>query len=231
MSVFFEYKSRKFYFFYNPMYRYSLVLCMIIYFTGVDSACLPSKKFYVDCGTPRTLSNSIQLCASYGMTLVNLTNSTILSADILDLNQTLVSSSCTNNFWFASGNTTGYIGTVGTLSNVLSSLLGGLGLVVGALLDSLLGCLIILCPFTTTPAPITIAYTVCTRAIQQRAIQKCQLSTRTDMKTFQFNEQPMYGGILSSFASRSRTACSGLCSEDTQCIGISYINDICTLYM
>ena len=213
------------------MYRYSLVLCMIIYFTGVDSACSPPKKYYVDCSTPRPLATSIQICAKYGMTLVNLTNSTNLPADVLNLNQTLVSSSCTTNFWFASGNVTGYVGTVGTLANILGSLLGGLGLLVGALLDSLLGCLIILCPFTTTPPPITVAVTVCTRAIQQRVIQKCQTSSRTDMRTFQFNEQPMYGGILSSFASRSRTVCSGLCSEDNQCIGISYINDICTLYM
>jgi hypothetical protein len=48
---------------------------------------------------------------------------------------------------------------------------------------------------------------------------------------FQFTTQAMYGGILSSFASRSQLECSSLCSGNSQCIGISYVNGICTFYI
>ena len=35
----------------------------------------------------------------------------------------------------------------------------------------------------------------------------------------------MYGGILTSFPSRSRSSCSAQCSTEDQCQGISYINE------
>ena len=214
------------------MWRYSLVLFIITYCTIVESTCLQPNKFYVDCTTNRALINATQICIRYGMSLVNLTNSSSLINDIGFLNQSLISASCFSNFWFASGNSTGYVGSVTTLGEILTGLLGGtLNLVLG-IVGSLLGCILNICPLTTTPIPITQAILVCTRTMQSQVIQKCQTTLpRNDMKVFQFNEQPMYGGVLDSFPLRSRTICSSLCSENTQCIGISYIDGICYLYI
>ena len=209
---------------------YSVLILIIIYFKKVDSACPLPNKYYIDCSITRSLNQSIQLCAQHGMILVNLTNSSNLASDINTLNQSLVASNCYNNFWFASGNKTGYVGSADTLVDVLAGVLGGVLDLVGGLLNVIL-CLLG-CPATTTPAPITAAMLVCVRPLQQRVIQKCLTqSVRTDMKTFRFTEQPMYGGILDSFTCRSQTTCSGLCSSDTLCNGISYINGICNLYM
>jgi hypothetical protein len=227
-----EYKILKFYFSCINMCRYSFFIVIIAYFTVVESACPLPYKFYLDCSNTSTLSNAVQTCNRYGMTLLNLTNSSSTVTDIIDLNQTLISANCAGYFWFSSGNVTGYVANSASLGTILAGLLAGtLNLVIGVV-ASLVNCLIIFCSATTTPAPITQAAIVCTRPIQQQVIQKCQLvSPRTDMKIFQFTSQPMYGGILDSFVSQSRTACSGQCSENTQCIGISYINNICNLYM
>lgn len=214
------------------MHRYSIVLVvLVVYLTIVNGSCPSAQKYFLSCTTSRSLNAAIQLCSQYGMKLVNFTNSSTLTADIAELNNTLVSSSCNTNFWFSSGNTTGYVGSVATLGGIQTNLLAGVGLLLGAVLD-LVSCLIILCPFTTTPPPITNAMVVCVRPIQQRVIQKCQLaSIRPNMRTFQFREQPMYGGILESFPSNSRTACSGQCSNNADCTGISYIGGVCSLYM
>ena len=213
------------------MCRYSSVLLVLVYLTIVNGICPPTQKYFISCTTSQSLSNAIQTCSRFGMKLLNLTNSSTLITDVATLNSSLVTISCNTNFWFASGNTTGYVGSVSTLSNILGSLLGGVGLLLGAVLDSL-SCLIIFCPFTTTPPPITSAVIVCVRPIQNRVIQKCQLtSLQPNMRTFQFSEQPMYGGVLDSFSSTSRMACSGQCSSNDDCIGISYIDGICSLYI
>lgn len=213
------------------MRRYSIVLLVLIYLTIVNGICPPTQKYFISCTTSQSLSNAIQTCSRFSMKLLNLTNSSTLTADVAQLNSSLVAISCNTNFWFASGNTTGYVGSVNTLGTILGNLLGGVGLLLGAVLESL-SCLIIFCPFTTTPPPITSAAIVCVRPIQDRVIQKCQLtSLQPNMRIFQFNEQPMYGGILDSFPSTSRMACSGQCSNNDDCIGLSYINGICSLYM
>lgn len=209
---------------------YSVLILVIIYFKNVDSACTPPNMYYIDCSSTRSLNQSIQICNQYGMTLINLTNSSNLVGDINTLNQSLVAVNCYNNFWFSSGNKTGYAGSVGTLGDVLAGILGGVLNLVGGVLNIVL-CLLG-CPATTTPAPITAAMLVCIRPLQQRVIQKCLTqSVRTDMRSFHFTEQPMYGGILDTFTCRSLTTCSGLCSSDNLCNGISYINGICNLYI
>ncbi len=210
---------------------YSLVILIAGYLALVESGCSPPAKFYIDCYSSLSLINAIHTCNQYGMTLLNLTNSSSLINDTTQLNVTLASINCTSNFWFASGNTTGYVANLSTLGNVLASILGGVGLLVGAVLN-LLTCLLGLCPPTTTAAPITSAVIVCTRPLQQRVIQKCSLaSSQANIRLFQFQESPMYGGILNSFTSNSQTACSAQCSSNSQCTGISYIKGICSLYI
>jgi hypothetical protein len=77
-----------------------------------------------------------------------------------------------------------------------------------------------------------IAMTVCTRPAQQWAIGKCSTqSQQTNVKTFQFTEENMYGGVLDTFALHSRTARSGICSSNDMNIAITYSDEICTLYM
>ncbi|CAF0905141.1 unnamed protein product [Adineta ricciae] len=214
-----------------------LSACFVIaYVALVESACLTPRQFFVDCGATRSLQNSANFCAKYGMTLLNLTNSSTIVSQVIDLNQTLYSINCNSLFWFSSGNKTGILANAESLGAVLTSLLTGLGDLLGGVLNLvgnlLCSLLFVPCPTTTTPAPITQAITVCVRPIQQRVIQKCLTqSARADMKTFQFNEQPMYGGVIDTFASRSRMTCSGICSSMNECIGISYINGICSLYM
>lgn len=209
---------------------------LIAYVALVESACQQPRQFYVDCGGARSYQNSVTFCAKYGMTLLNLTNSSAIVSQVTDLNQTLYSINCNSLFWFSSGNKTGIVANTASLAAVLTSLLTGIGDLLGGvvnLVDTLLCTLLFLpCPTTTTPAPITQAITICVRKIQQRVIQKCLTQTaRIDMKTFQFNEQPMYGGVIDTFASRSRMTCSGICSSMDECIGVSYINGICSLYM
>lgn len=216
------------------MCRVSIVLLILVHLTIINGTCSPSQKYFISCTTSQSLTNAILTCNQFGMKLVNLTNSSTIVTDVALLNSSLVAVNCNSHFWFASGNTTGYVGTVSTLGNILGNLLGGLGLLLGAVVESL-SCLIIFCPFTTTtpaPPPITSAAVVCVRPIQNRVIQKCQLaSLQSNMRTFRFNEQPMYGGILDTFPSTSRMSCSGQCSNMNDCIGISYIDGICSLYM
>lgn len=221
----------KFYFSHISMCWYSLVIFITVYLALVDSSCSPIPKFYVSCGSPQSLATAIQICNQYGMTLLNLTNSSTLVTDVATLNATIVAVNCTSNFWFASGNSTGYVASLSTLGNVLGDILGGVGLLLGTVLD-FLTCVLFICPVTTTQAPITSAMVVCTRPLQQRVIQKCQLtSLQANMRFFQFQESQMYGGILNSFTSNSQTTCSAQCSSNTQCMGISYINGICYLYL
>ncbi|CAF1262487.1 unnamed protein product [Adineta steineri] len=203
------------------MWRYLSVIFIIAYATIVESTCPQPKKYYIDCTAPQSLANSVKICLKYGMTLLNLTNSSNIFDDVNVLNQTLISLSCSANFWFSSGNLTGLVANTANLGTVLTDILSGLLGTLGAVLDivgTVLACLLGGCPATTTPAPITSAIIVCTRPIQQRVIQKCLTQTeRADMKTFQFLEQPMYGGILDTFPARSRATCSGLCSADDNC--------------
>ncbi len=217
------------------MCRYFFVIFLIVYLVIVESTCPQTTKFYLDCSSNQTLGYAIQRCLQYGMTLVNMSNSSDLIADINLLNQTLISTDCTSNFWFSSGNLTGIVANVNSLgqvlTDILSGLLGSLGNTVGAVIN-IVTCLLGICPATTTPPPITHAIIICTRPLQQQVIQKCKTPpTRTDMQTFQFQKQPMYGGVLNSFPSRSLTVCSGICSSTDQCIGISYINETCNLYI
>ena len=213
------------------MWRDALVLVLIVSVSRVENGCIQTTKYYIGCSGPRTVNESVRFCAQHGMLLVNLTNSSTVIADVAVLNGTLNSDGCFANFWFASGNVTGYVGSVATLGNVLGLLLGGLLNTVGDLLVGL-GCLFGICPPTTTTPPITTAMTVCARLAQRRVIQKCSTqSLRLDMPTFQFTHQMMYAGLLDTFESRSQTSCSAMCSSDDACVGIAYENDTCTLFM
>ena len=227
-----QYRQKKNFSFHSIMSRCAIVLVVLVsYFTVVNGACQSTQKYFISCTTSRSLANAIQMCNQYGMKLINLTNSSTLAADVAELNSSMVSNNCNANFWFSSGNTTGYVASISTLGGILTNLLAGVGLLLGAVLESL-SCLILLCPFTTTPPPITNAMVICVRPIQQRVIEKCQLtSLRTNMRIFKFREQPMYGGILDVFPSNSRMACSGQCSSNNDCTGISFIDGICSLYM
>lgn len=209
-----------------------MILVLIVSVSRVDNSCIQTTKYYVGCSARRTVNESVRFCAQHGMVLVNLTNSSTLSADVALLNGTLNADGCLENFWFASGNVTGYVANVATLGNVLGNLLGGVLNLVGNLIGGL-GCLFGLCPpTTTTPPPITSAMTVCARLAQRRVIQKCSTqSHRLDMPTFQFTQQTMYAGLLDTFESRSQTSCSALCSSDDACVGIAYGNDTCTLFL
>lgn len=219
------------------MLKSLLFIFLIVHRTMIESACVPPVKYYVDCNNTRTLSQAMSLCFQYGMTLLNVSNSSSLFTDISLLNSTLTAANCYSNFWFSSGNSTGYVGSVATLGDVLAGVLGGLLGAVGQLLGSVLGglaCLLGGCSGTTTPPPITNAFTICTRQLQQRVIQKCSSeSVRTDMKTFHYIEQPMFGGVLDRLISRSRSTCSAICSSDPNCVGISFddTNSTCTLYL
>jgi hypothetical protein len=206
---------------------YILFLLVTGHFPLTQPACTLPVKFYVDCGQTRTASAANLFCLSHQMTLLNLTNGTVsLASDIALLNTTFQAMNCNGNFWFSSGSQTGLAGSVNDLGNLLGNLLGGV--------LNLLLCLLPLglCPATTTPAPITNAFTVCTRPVQQHVIQKCVTQTqRVDMQQFRFNDQSMQAGILDTFPARSLMACSGTCSSNDECVATSYKNGICTLYM
>lgn len=223
------------------LYTYYVTLLIAVYYTiVVESAgtCDPPKKFYVDCTTNQSISYAVSTCAQHGMVLLNLTNSSSSTSDIAELNSTLRTLNCSSYFWFSLKNVTGYVGTIELLGGILGALLGGVDSLLNDLLGislglaNLLPCLPLLCPATTTPAPVTSAVMICTRSIQQRVIRKCLATQiRTDMRTYKFTEEAMYGGILYSIESRSRSACSTQCLSEKSCVGISFINNICTLYM
>ncbi|CAF4872233.1 unnamed protein product [Rotaria sp. Silwood1] len=159
------------------------------------------------------------------MTVVNLTNGTAsLTTDIALLNATFTAQNCSGYFWFSSGSQTGLVANTNALGGLLGALTG--------LLTAVLCLIPLLCPATTTAAPITYAFTVCTRTIQQSIIQKCSTpSQRLGIVQFHFNKQNMYGGILNTFSSQNSITCSGICSSDDSCVGMTFNNGTCTLYM
>ncbi|CAF2756497.1 unnamed protein product [Rotaria sp. Silwood2] len=204
---------------------YMLFLFLTGHFSMTQAACSLSIKFYIECGVLRTASGALQLCQSHQMTLLNLTNGTAsLTNDIALLNTTFITQNCSGNFWYSSGSQTGLVANSNGLGGLLDSLTNVLSVVL---------CLIpLLCPATTTTAPILYAFTVCTRTIQQSIIQKCSTpSQRLGMVQFHFNKQNMYGGVLNTFSSRSLITCSGICSSDDSCVGVTFNNETCTLYM
>ncbi|CAF0868698.1 unnamed protein product [Adineta ricciae] len=207
------------------MFWFVFILCLVGRFQFVESACSPPIKFYVDCARVRTANAASQFCLSHGMTLVNFTNGTgSLASDVSLLNTTFIADSCVGNFWYSSGSRTGLVASTNELDNLLGALTNLLGSVL---------CLIpFLCPAVTTAAPILNAYTVCTRPIHQNVIRKCLSGVqREDMQQFRYRTQSMYAGVLDTFSSRTIAACSGSCSSNNACVGISYSNGICTLYM
>lgn len=192
----------------------------------VNSACIVPTKFYVECGTIRTISDATQLCLSHQMILLNLTNgSSTLTNDISDLNTTFTSQNCTGSFWYSSGSQTGLVSSTSALGSLLSSITNILNTVLCILP-------LILCPTTTTTAPILYAFTVCTRPMQQQVIQKCSTpSQNVGILKYQFSKQNMYAGVLNMFSSRSLITCSGICSSNNTCVGTTFTNGTCTLYM
>ncbi len=210
----------------NTMRWYLLFLVYLEYLSLTNATCSLPIKFYIDCGQTRTASAANQFCQNHQMTLVNLTNGTsTLLSDIALLNTTLASKNCVGYFWFSSGSQTGLVVNVNNVNDLVSVLLTGV-------LNLLLCLLTFSCPTaTTTPAPITNAFTVCARSTQQRLVQKCSLVQQPNIKQFHFNQQTMGAGVLGVFIARSQMVCSGLCSPNADCVGMSYQNGICTLYM
>jgi hypothetical protein len=205
---------------------YMLFLFVIGNFSITQAVCSPPIKFYIDCGQTRTAGAAYQFCASHQMTVVNLTNgSATFASDIALLNTTLRAENCTGNFWFSSGSQSGLYTNADSLDDVSDGLLG-------AVLNVVLCLIPFLCPAatTTTTAPVTAAYTICTRPIQQHVTQKCQDQVqRSDMKQFRFNEQTILAGVLHGLPTRSLMACTSFCSSNDICIGMSYIDGTCTL--
>lgn len=208
------------------MLLWYVISSLIIHFRCVASTCAEPTKFYADCSVTRSFSDAVQFCNSHQMTLVNLSNSSgTLISDVTALNYTFNSQNCSGNFWFSSENRTGLAVNTAYIDTLLDSLLTGV--------LNLVLCLIpFLCPATTTAAPITMAYTVCTRPNQQLAMRKCPRPiTRVGLQTFRYVQQTIAVGLLDSFSSRSASACSALCSSNNACTGISYRNGTCNLYM
>jgi hypothetical protein len=210
----------------NNMDWLILFLFIIGHLFQTDATCYQPAKFFIDCGRTRTASAASQFCQDHQMTVVNLTNgSSSLTSDIALLNTTFQAQNCVGYFWFSSGSQTSLVTNVNSLGSLAIALLSDI--------LNLVLCLIpIFCPATTTPAPITNAFTVCTRPVQQHVIQKCsQLIQQQYMQQFRFNTQSMEAGILDSFPARSLMTCSGLCSSNATCVGMSFDNGTCTLYM
>jgi hypothetical protein len=222
--------------------RFNVILLVVFICTPtIESSCPATTQYYVECSQTRTLSQSIALCQRYGMWLLNLTNSSQLTNQIMLINDTLEQCQCQSPFWFSSGNKTGFVGSTETLGNVFTAIFAGSLNVVGALLGGLfggVGCLLgVLCPpttttTTTTSMPITQAITICSREAQQLVIQKCStVAGRTDLRSYHFIKRTMFVGLLDTFDTRTISLCSGLCSSNVDCIGISYTNGTCTLYL
>jgi hypothetical protein len=204
---------------------YILFLFIIGYLSMRQAACPQPIKFYTDCGQERTASAANQFCQVHQMTLVNLTNGTSLTSDIALLNTTFKENNCTGYFWFSSGSQTGLASSVNSLDNLVASLITGVS-------DNMLCLIPFLCPTTTTPASVANAFTICTRSTQQNVIQKCSEQVqRLDMQQFRFSEQSLLAGVLDTFPARSLMTCSGLCSSNNTCVGMSFKNGICILYM
>jgi len=204
---------------------FMLFLFITGHFSMTQAACSPPIKFYIDCGTTGAANSANQFCLNHQMTIVNLTNGTAsLLSDIALLNTTFNAMNCTGYFWYSSGSHVGLAASVNALSDVLSFLTNIVSTVV---------CNIpLLCPASTTIAPILDAFTICTRPIQQNVVQKCATPVqRFDMQQFRFNEQSMQAGVLDTFSSSSSMACSGICSSNNVCVGMSFNKGTCTLYM
>ena len=203
-----------------------IFLLLMKQFSLIRPNCETPPKFFVDCESRQTFSEATNFCGTHQMILLNLTNSSgTLINDISLLNQTLISKNCTGNFWFSSENSTGLLADVGDLGNVLADVLAGT-------LTAVLCVIPLLCPATTTLSPTTQALTICTRTIAQTLIEKCSTqSQRTDMKIFHFTEKMMTVGLLESFATATMVACSSACSSSENCVGISFDNGFCHLYM
>jgi hypothetical protein len=192
-------------------------------YVNVLGDCSMPAKFFVDCGTRRSLIDAIGYCTDHGMTLVNLMNSSgTLMNDIDILNQTFLAKNCIGDFWFSSGNQTGLVIDIIKLADLATALISGV--------VNLLLCLTpLLC---STMAPVTSALTVCARSIQTGVMQKCADNiSRMELKTFQFTVKTMRAGLLNSFHASSVTECSGECASNSTCIGIAYTNGMCQLYM
>jgi hypothetical protein len=207
------------------MAQWLLFLWALGYFAAAHADCPLPNKFYVDCVNSRSLSDATLFCVSHHMTLLNLTNATgTLSSDMALLNSTFASENCSGQFWFSSGNQTGLHVGISQLDDLLQSLLTGV--------LSVLCFVPLLCPAATTVAPVSNAITICARPTQWAVIQKCSTQAiRADMNTYQFKEQSMQAGLLDTFDARSLTACSGSCSSNATCVGISHKNGTCNLYM
>ena len=167
----------------------SVFICRIHFYLlgdGAECLCKTKQVFMLNVATFYSYATAVLKCREHGMTLLNLTNNANLTKDVNTLNNTLNSMSCNSLFWLTSGNQTALTANIGLLGALLSGILGGVLDLVGALLEGLGLCIIpLLCPATTTPAPITQAVMICTRSVQQRVIQKCPLaSNQPNMRMF-----------------------------------------------
>lgn len=204
---------------------YRALFILISHVFMAQGACIQPTKFYVDCQITRTLTDAVFLCQSHQMIVVNLTNGTSLNGDIAVLNTTFTTQNCSGYFWFSSGSQTGLAANVNSLGQLLTSILTNT-------LNTVLCLVPLLCPATTTAAPINYAATVCTRPMQQNVIQKCSTaSIRTDIALYQFAKQNIYGGVLTTIPLKNTVQCSGVCSSNSLCVGVTFYNGTCTLYM
>lgn len=175
--------------------------------------CAENSQFYIECSDLYTLNQSTSFCSQYGMNLINMTNSTTMSGNI---NQTLAEKNCTNNFWYTLDGQTGLIGNIGSLT--------------GGVLCSVIPLLGLYCVST----PVTVAATICIRTEQVQIQQKCvstEPNPRADLQTAKFVRNLMYAAKLDYVRTASRSQCNSLCSRTDNCLGITYQNFNCTLYL
>lgn len=194
------------------LYLKSVVLLSLIYPLFTAYICPQISQFYIDCSNLHTLNESINFCSQYGMTLLNLTNSTTATL----LTSTLQLINCANDFWYSYGNQTGLTGNIGTST--------------GGLICSIIPLLGLYC----VSSSVVQAITICFRNDPIEIQQKCSYNDsnqRLDLQKFIFTRKTTYASIFNIFQSHSQTQCNSICSKNNECIGTNYEDSNCTLYL
>ncbi|UJR27467.1 hypothetical protein I4U23_008754 [Adineta vaga] len=196
----------------NSFQIFSIVFCLN-FSTLAAFKCSSNSQFYVECSSLSSFNDSKRFCSQYGMSLINLTNSTTISPII---NQTLTAINCTDYFWYTYENDTGLLGTIDSLA--------------GATLCSVIPLLGLYC----ITASITQAATICLRTQQVVILQKCinnEVNLRYDVQKSKYSRTLMYASVFQTVRSNSQSRCNSLCSKMNRCLGVTYENSNCTLYI
>lgn len=175
--------------------------------------CTPNSQYYVECTTLSTFNDSNKFCSQYEMTLLNLTNSTTVSPNI---NQVLTAINCTKNFWYTLNDGTRLLGNVGSLT--------------GGVLCTAVPLLGLYCVSTSATYAATICYRTQQLNIQQRCVDT-DLNQRYDLIKMKYSLTLMYASVYQVIRVNSQSQCNALCSNVNHCLGVTYQNYNCTLYI